>query len=341
MGLLNSKYVAGAINEKCIRPKSHSSFTDFIMIRSLIVVLSCCLILALGVSVEEVTEEFVGGTTPPIIDSGFPASYDELPELSSQDQDVLTANKINWLPVYEESDNLRLLREEELGQATTLLPETSPENPLLVKENKDCPTDAHRGLTNLIRVARPLLPASRLANILANAAEDPQVRNLIKLLRSDRFKEQVSRLRSSKQHQTLLAFICQKLQLDPTVYIQFVRVFLNVHTSEPPTSPLPNRRQGIRGLLQDLRDALPRAALRDMYLRLYASDSQLANSVRLIRGVEFRRLLRNLRGLKEYQLIVEELEKSGVSVRQVHMLVSNALGWSSVDFGSETSIVDV
>ncbi|KAH8314077.1 hypothetical protein KR067_007746 [Drosophila pandora] len=311
------------------------------MIRSLIVVLSCCLILALGVSVEEVTEEFVGGTTPPIIDSGFPVSYDELPELSSQDQDVLTANKINWLPVYEESDNLRLLREEELDQATTLLPETSPENPLLVKENKDCPTDAHRGLTNLIRVARPLLPASRLANILANAAEDPQVRNLIKLLRSDRFKEQVSRLRSSKQHQTLLAFICQKLQLDPTVYIQFVRVFLNVHTSEPPTSPLPNRRQGIRGLLQDLRDALPRAALRDMYLRLYASDSQLANSVRLIRGVEFRRLLRNLRGLKEYQLIVEELEKSGVSVRQVHMLVSNALGWSSVDFGSETSIVDV
>ncbi|XP_017098921.2 uncharacterized protein [Drosophila bipectinata] len=314
------------------------------MIRSLIVVLSCCLILALGYSLEEVTEEFEGGTTPPIIDHGFPSAYDDLPELkepSAQDQDVLVANKINWLPVYEESDNLRLVREVDQEQATTLLPETSPANPLLVKENKDCPTDAHRGLTNLIRVARPLLPVSRLANILANAAEDPQVQNLIKLLRSDRFKEQVSKLRSSKQHQALLAFICQKLQLDPTVYIQYVRVFLNVHTSEPPTSPLPNRRQGIRGLLQDLRDALPRAALRDMYLRLYSSDSQLANSVRLIRGVEFRRLLRNLRGLKEYQSIVEDLEKSGVSVRQVHMLVSNALGWSSVDFGSETSIVDV
>ncbi|KAH8391408.1 hypothetical protein KR200_005426, partial [Drosophila serrata] len=298
-------------------------------------------------------QELIDSTTP-LIDNGFPISSHELPELevpSDLDQEVMNVHKINWLPVWEEQDHLRVAREvsdQTQSAETTQVPSTdststkaSVEEVLVPKDNNQCPNNAERGLTNLIRVARPLLPAARLKNILANAVEDPQVRGLIKLLRSDRLKEEVQRLRATKQHQALQDFICRELKLDPAYYVEYVRVFLDIHTLEPPTSKLPNRRQGIRGLLLDLRDAVPRATLRDMYLRLYSSDTELVNAVRLIRGTKFRRILRDVRSLKEYRSLTDELEKAGVPLRQIQQLVANALGWSTIDMGAETVILSV
>ncbi|XP_017115234.1 uncharacterized protein LOC108137820 [Drosophila elegans] len=315
----------------------------------LVAVFSFCLLLVAGHSVEDAqdTKELLDSTTPSV-DEGFPNGSDELTELpeplASSPMDV---NKINWLPVWEEHELSRSAREVVEQPADTFLtpepssPQATVEDALLPKENKECPNNAERGLTNLIRVARPLLPAPRLRNILANAVEDPQVRNLVALLRSDGFKTQVQRLRATKQHQVLHDYICRRLKLDPTYYVEFVRVFLDVHISDPPTSKLPNRRPGVRGLLQDLRDALPRATLRDMYRRLYASDSELSSAVRLIRSSEFRRMLRDLRSLKEYRSLSDEMEKAGVPLRQLQQLVINALGWTTVDMGAETVIWSV
>ncbi|XP_043661981.1 uncharacterized protein LOC122625970 isoform X1 [Drosophila teissieri] len=276
---------------------------------------------------------------------GFPDEGQELPDIVAETDAEIEkdAHKINWLPVWEEHEQLRFARQvTEQPVGTTATPEQStPKDILLPKENQECPTSAKRGLTNLVRVARPLLPASQLKNILANAVEDPQVRELIKLLRSDGFKTQVQLLKASKQHQLLHDYVCRRLKLDPTYYAEFVRVFLDLHISDPPTSKLPNRRPGVRGLLQDLRDALPRSELRDMYLRLYSSDSDLSTAIRLIRGSEFRRLLRDLRQLKEYRSLAADLEKSGVPLRQLQQLVASALGWSTMDMGGETVIWNV
>ncbi|KAH8245691.1 hypothetical protein KR038_002439, partial [Drosophila bunnanda] len=297
-------------------------------------------------------QELVDSTTP-LTDNGFPISSDELPELevpSDLDQEVMDAHKINWLPVWEEQEHVRIAREVaevQPAETTQAPPSDSPstkspvEEVLVPKDNKQCPNNAERGLTNLLRVARPLLPAARLKNILANAVEDPQVRGLIKLLKSDRLREDVQRLRATKQHQVLQEFICRELKLDPAYYVEYVRVFLDIHTLEPATSKLPNRRQGIRGLLLDLRDAIPRATLRDMYLRLYSSDTELVNAVRLIRSTKFRRMLRDVRSLKEYRSLTDELEKAGAPLRQIQQLVANALGWSTVDLGAETVILSV
>ncbi|KAH8282852.1 hypothetical protein KR054_010359 [Drosophila jambulina] len=321
------------------------------MIR-LLVIFGCCLLLVAGNSLEQSQEsqELVDSTTP-LIDNGFPISSHELPELevpTDLDQEIMDQHKINWLPVWEEQEHRRFAREVPEVEPTETTPSTDSssakppvEEVLLNKDNKQCPNNAERGLTNLIRVARPLLPAARLKNILANAAEDPQVRSLVKLLRSDRLKEDVQRLRATKQHQALQEFICRELKLDPAYYVEYVRVFLDIHTLEPPTSKLPNRRQGIRGLLLDLRDAVPRATLRDMYLRLYSSDAELVNAVRLIRSTKFRRMLRDVRSLKEYRSLTDELEKAGVPLRQIQQLVANALGWSTVDLGAETVILSV
>ncbi|KAH8269338.1 hypothetical protein KR018_004993 [Drosophila ironensis] len=301
------------------------------MIR-LLVILSCCLLLASGEKFDEVLTTTTGPLAEDFPNESIPLA--DLQESSPQEQEIMTAQKINWLPVYEEANQLRVAREVAEDDMTAM-PAQTPDV-VAAKENKQCPNDARRGLTNLIRVARPILPADRLGNILANAVEDPQVKGLIKVLRSDRVRDAVARLKATPQHQDLHAYICQKLKLDTSYYIEFLKVFLNIHTTERPSSPLPKRRPGIRGLMQDLRDALPRAALRDMYRRLYASDSELSNAVRLIRSSEFRRLLRNLRSLKDYVAVTDEIEKAGLSLRQVDQLVTNALGWTSVDLGTET-----
>ncbi|EDW28260.1 GL19108 [Drosophila persimilis] len=349
------------------------------MYRLLFYLLSGCLLLLFVAgesSLEEQSSEEIVMDTTAIYLEDFPAVSAELMELgepSVDEQNVMTAQKINWMPVWQEQDqdNPRVARQvmEESSTERQVLPTSSTEKAsytaknevssteaistvmetttknsleelLSTRDNKECPSTAQRGLTNLIRVARPMLPAAELRNIFANAVEDPQVRDLLTLLKSNPFKEQVALLRSTKQHQMLQDYICRRLKLDPAYYFDYVRIFLNIHTTEAPTSPLPNRRKGIRGLLQDVRDVLPRTALRDLYLRMYASDAELSNAVRLVRSLEFRRLLQDVRSLKEYRGLTGDLEKAGVPLRQIQQLVASALGWATLDatLGAETVI---
>ncbi|BFF93490.1 uncharacterized protein DMAD_11338 [Drosophila madeirensis] len=333
-------------------------------------------------------EEIIVDTTP-IDFVNFPANSAVLMELaapSADEQNVMAAQKINWMPVWQEQDLVgdiaRSRRQvgddankdpsipgadrdipdipttttvrvsstansevSPSNSSPTVIPTTSylstPLEDLLTnRDTKECPSTAQRGLTNLIRVARPLLPAAELRNIFANALEDPQVKQLLDLLKSKAFKELVTLLRATKQHQALQDYICRRLKLDPAYYFDYVRVFLNIHTTEAPTTPLPNRRKGIRGLLQDVRDVLPRTALRDLYLRMYASDAELSSAVRLIRSLEFRQLLRDVRSSKEYNGLTEQLVKVGVPLRQIQQLVATALGWANLDatLGAETVI---
>ncbi|XP_023166330.2 uncharacterized protein LOC111596365 [Drosophila hydei] len=263
----------------------------------------------------------------------FPSDYtlSELDEPNAQETDLMMAQKVNWLPIDEHlSRQVREVQEPE---------QVAPTKAEEVKAGSECPIDAERGLTALIRNARPLLPADRLRNILANAREDPEVRALVMLLRSEQFKERVMRLSQIKEKIVQKDFLCRTLKLNHAYYVEYLRMLFNAQLSETASSPLPNRRKGIRGLLMDLRDALPRAELRDLYRRQLATDKELAAAVRQIRSTEFRRILINLRALSEYRALRDELLKVGVPLQQILSLISNALGWPSLDLGSELDFV--
>lgn len=231
--------------------------------------------------------------------------------------------------------------EQELLQEK-MLEQTENEQPteLVPRDGTDaCPISAERGLTRLIRNARPLLPVERLGNILGHAADDAEVRELLVLLRSDQFRERVKALRATREEGILRDYICQGLKLNHVYFLDFVRVFLNWNTTQRPSGPKPQgRRRGVRGLLQDLRDALPRNQLRDLYRRQLATDNELSAAVRRIRSTEFRRLLGNVRALPEYRVVRSLLERAGVPLQEVLNLVSNALGWGPLDLGGETLI---
>ncbi|ALC38187.1 CG9021 [Drosophila busckii] len=209
----------------------------------------------------------------------------------------------------------------------------------LPRDGNTCPTNSERGLTRLIRNARAQLPIERMRNILANARDDAEVAALLRLVRSDQFKERVQSLRSTKEQGVLRDYICRALRLNHSYFLEFVRSFINTQATEPASSKLPQRRPGVRGLLLDLRDALPRGQLRDMYRRQLAADRDLADAVRRLRGPEFRRLLSNVRALAEYRVVRTELEKAGVPLQALLNLVSNALGWGNADMGSEVDIL--
>ncbi|XP_064553982.1 uncharacterized protein LOC135439232 [Drosophila montana] len=308
----------------------------------LLVYLSCSMLLVAAVT--ELPEETIATDA----DFEFPEGYtlSELDEPSAQGSDLMMAHKINW-SVYDtglgrqarEVHQPEQLPTPATHSTTEGATHTEEEQSSLPRDGDACPSSAKRGLTSLIRSARPLLPAERLRNILANAREDAEVRELLELLRSDQFKERVTRLHNTKEKGVLQDYVCQALKLNHAYYLEYVRLLFNAQTSEPPSSPLPNRRKGVRGLLQDLRDALPRAQLRELYRRQLASDKDLSEAVRRIRGTEFRRLLSNVRALPEYRAVRDDLQKAGVPLQQVLNLVANALGWGALDLGSETEIL--
>ncbi|EDW11754.1 uncharacterized protein LOC6576321 [Drosophila mojavensis] len=317
----------------------------------LLIQISCSLLLVAAISWEP--EETFTTDDSFEFPAGFPMP--ELGEPSAQERDLMMAHKINWLASDEpQSRQARAVEQQESVTEKEAVPQEelvtqqeseAQEEPVTptqvdeVKAGNECPIDNERGLTALIRNARPLLPADRLRNILANAREDPEVRALVKLLRSEQFQERVVRLNQIKEKIDQKDFLCRTLKLNYGYYMEYVRMLFNAQLSETPSSPLPNRRKGIRGLLQDLRDALPRAALRDLYRRQLASDKELVTAVRHIRSREFRRLLINLRALPEYRALRDDLLKVGVPLQQLLSLMSNALGWPNLDLGTELDLL--
>ncbi|KAM8715532.1 hypothetical protein ACLKA7_002564 [Drosophila subpalustris] len=326
----------------------------------LLTYLSCCLLLVAGTVVpEHQSAEDEAITESPFV-CGEDLIWPELGEPTSEEDSVMTAQKINWMPVAQGQDVVHIRAARDVAHAMEVTSEKTEvpkdaenkeevkgeEEKVLVedlgpRDGSACPSNAERGLTRLILNARPLLPADRLRQILVHAKEDAEVRELLKLLRSDEFKERVARLRATKEEGVLRDYMCQGLKLNHAHFVDYVRVFLNIQTTETSASPLPNRRRGVRGLLQDLRDALPRAQLRDLYRRQLAVDKELNTAVRRIRSSEFRRLLSNVRALPEYRAVRSELEKAGVPLQQILNLVANALGWGSLDMGSETIFLSV
>lgn len=300
--------------------------------------LSCCTLLVAGHSIdyfatEEIPfqEESIFDVDPkPVFDFETPLlPYPNLIRDRRNAEVEVTTTEVELEPTTLEPV-IEMKVEQELQQNAT-----AP------RDGTDaCPTNAERGLTRLIRNARPLLPLDRLSNIVRHAViDDAEVRELLKLLRNDKFREQVKILRATREDGILRDYICQALKLNHAYFLDYVRVFLNVNTNEPPTGPKPqSRRKGVRGLLQDLRDALPRRELRDLYRRQLASDNELSTAVRRIRSNEFRRLLSNVRALPEYRVVRYKLEGAGVPLQEVLNLVSNALGWGATDMGGETLI---
>lgn len=296
--------------------------------------LSCCILLVAGHSVVYFDTE---------------SPFEKVPEIDDDQEKVLPfEDSPNYPELIRDRRDLEVSTPEVDVELTTLEPVVDlgvepqqEQNETAPRDGTDaCPINAERGLTRLIRNARPLLPLDRLRNIIGHAVvDDAEVRDLVKLLRNDQFRERVKQLRATREKGILRDYICQALKLNHAYFLDYVRVFLNLNTMEAPTGPKPqSRRKGVRGLLQDLRDALPRRELRDLYRRQMASDNELSTAVRRIRSNEFRRLLSNVRGLPEYRVVRRELERAGVPLQEVLNLVSNALGWGPIDMGGETLI---
>lgn len=296
--------------------------------------LSCCILLVAGHSVVYFDTE---------------SPFEEVLDIDDDQEKVLPfEDSPNYPELIRDRRDLEVSTPQVDVELTTLEPVVAltmepqqEQNETAPRDGTDaCPINAERGLTRLIRNARPLLPLDRLRNIIGHAVvDDAEVRDLVKLLRNDQFRERVKQLRATREKGILRDYICQALKLNHAYFLDYVRVFLNLNTMEAPTGPKPqSRRKGVRGLLQDLRDALPRRELRDLYRQQLARDNELSTAVRRIRSNEFRRLLSNVRGLPEYRVVRRELERAGVPLQDVLNLVSNALGWGPIDMGGETLI---
>ncbi|EDW02864.1 uncharacterized protein LOC6562660 [Drosophila grimshawi] len=320
------------------------------MCQLLLIYLSCCCLLLVAATTELPEDVATTDASFGYPDEGI--TLQELGKPSPEEEQLMASLKVNWLPMALGADpDKELTRQvDEVSKQHEADENVEEEDEVEEEEEEDmlesaprdgnvCPITAEKGLTRLIRNARPLLDLPRLSNILANAREDGKVSDLFRLLRSDQFKERVRQLRNTKEQGALRDYVCQSLKLNHTYYIEYVRLLINVQNTEPVTSPLPNRRRGVRGLLQDLRDALPRAQLRDLYRRQLVEDRELATAVRRIRSLKFRLLLANVRALPEYRVVRNDLELAGVPLQLLLNLVSNALGWGSLDVGTETEIL--
>ncbi|XP_017489631.1 PREDICTED: uncharacterized protein LOC108377847 [Rhagoletis zephyria] len=187
------------------------------------------------------------------------------------------------------------------------------------------------GLSNLFNQAKALLPLERIENIVRAAAQDPEVHAFYKLVQTPEYRQRSASFRGSREYRVFRDLACYKLNFDLRLYIDFKRNLLPLSAlKEPPridTEQLPQGRPGLRGLLEDIRDALPRQRLRDLFERLLVTDSYLTRAVQVKQGYEFKIISELVQRNPDFQYLRRAELEVGLPLEEWQKLMHIALGW--------------
>lgn len=188
------------------------------------------------------------------------------------------------------------------------------------------------GIRNLLVQAKALLPRERIRAIIRGAAEDPEMVALIKLMQSPEFRKRVASLNRSREYRGYRDYACYKMNCDIKLYADFVKNLLQFDVLTEPKkndtdTEVVKGRAGIRGVLKDIRDALPRQRLRDLFELLMLRDWYLLRAVQRAQSYEFEAIFKILQKNPDYVYLRKAQSDIGMPVEEVKKLVYVALGW--------------
>lgn len=181
------------------------------------------------------------------------------------------------------------------------------------------------------------MPLPKIKEIItASIANDQQVQALVALEYSDAFRAKVKETAQARDFRILVDYACKVLNLDVKDVWRFLKSFLGLSSGQyVPTTEFKGR-PGIRGLLQDIRAALPRQELKDLYRKLMTTDENLSRAIEQIKSNDYRQLLRNLINVPQYQEIRGLLLNVGVPLNELKDLIKAALGWSGDELDNDS-----
>ncbi|XP_036321896.1 uncharacterized protein LOC118735947 [Rhagoletis pomonella] len=217
---------------------------------------------------------------------------------------------------------------------------TLPLFPLKPQSNlRACDAPNGLGIHNLFKQAKALLPLERIRNIVRAAAKDPEVQAFYKLVQTPEYRQRSTNLTRSREYRAFRSFTCYKMNCDLRLYNDFKSNLLPLSAlKESPSinTVLPQGRPGLRGLLEDIRDVLPRQQLRNLFERLLATDWYLIRTVQVALGYEFAAIFKLVQQHPDSQYLRRVQQKVGWPQKELKKLVYIALGWrenaiSSVD----------
>ncbi|XP_050320094.1 uncharacterized protein LOC126753032 [Bactrocera neohumeralis] len=263
-----------------------------------------------------------------LVFSGSLAQDFEFPkpnEIPSQKPD-----RINWLPVWDSDQIPGDPRQFERNPIFNPLLPFFPIRPQLHLGPCDAPNGM--GMRNLLVQAKALLPRERIRAIIRGAAEDPEMVALIKLIQSPDFRNRTASLRRSRQWKGYRDYTCYKMNCDIRLYADFVKNLLQLTVlteskKNDTITKVVKGRPGIRGVLEDIRDALPRQRLRDLFELLMLRDWYLLRAVQRAQSYEFEAVFKILQKNPDYVYLRKAHADVGLPVEEVKKLVFVALGW--------------
>ncbi|XP_011191892.1 uncharacterized protein LOC105218171 [Zeugodacus cucurbitae] len=239
-------------------------------------------------------------------------------------------HRINWQPVWDDDQIPGDPRQFERNPIFNPLLPFFPIRPQLNLGPCDAPNGM--GIRNLLVQAKALLPRQRIRAIIRGASKDPEMVALVKLLQSPEYRKRTASLSRSRQYKGYRDYTCYKMNCDIRLYADFVKELVQLNLL---TEPNKNEtdieaikgRPGIRGVLQDIRDALPRKVLRELFERLIVRDWYLLRAVQRAQSYEFEAIFKMLQKNEDYKKLRKAQAEVGMPVEELKKLVYYALGW--------------
>lgn len=199
-----------------------------------------------------------------------------------------------------------------------------------------CDAPNGMGMRNLLTQAKALLPRERIRAIIRGAAKDPEMVALVKLLQTPEYRKHNASLSCSREYKGYIDYTCYKMNCDIKLYADFVKNLIQLNVLKEPNKNDTDTdtdtvgiksRPGIRGVLQDIHDVLPRKRLRDQFERLMLRDWYLLRAVKRAKSYEFEAIFKILQKNADYIYLCKALADVGMPVEELKKLVSVALGW--------------
>uniref|UniRef100_A0A1I8NPA8 Uncharacterized protein n=1 Tax=Stomoxys calcitrans TaxID=35570 RepID=A0A1I8NPA8_STOCA len=208
--------------------------------------------------------------------------------------------KINWLPVWNDIEG---------------------SNEFVVKESNEmetCSAESSKGLLNLMRETKRLLPLKGIKTIINSYANDAEVKALKDFITSSEYKQKTSEIRKSEEYKILKSYACHVLHIDLEDLHSITKKSLrSAHET------------GIRGLMLKIQSILPYEKIMNLYQHLMGNDNDLVEAVAHLKSQEFRQIVMNLwHNVPAYREVREKLIAIGVPMDDIRDAISSVLGWN-------------
>nr|AYV99603.1 venom polypeptide [Dolopus genitalis] len=200
----------------------------------------------------------------------------------------------------------------------------------VARNGPQCQAPNGGGLTPVLKEFFGMIPMEQVGVIFVTAVtSDPEVKKVMAFLESEDFHKILTAIHSQPEFTKLMNYACSDLYFDAYYYYNRVAEILGLPPLDRPLFEelyAARARPGLVGMIQDMLDVMPLEKMKAHLKEKIENDEYAKKGIALLRSEDFKKMVKLVENLPEFQNMLKELRGMGVDVDKIMELIKKFLG---------------